>query len=214
MIQNIITKLQTIQGYMEQYIKDGELQLTDALSLYDTYHSIAKPSILQSYIAKEAETEGKNRKADLIAELTTLADTARQILAFYDANEESLLAFNPQPKIDAHIKTFYDAFDEAQKVSVSLWKDYNDMEHRLSSMVIYSDEYNALDAECEALKAKHDAASAHAQSLHDAWTNERKKMAGLYYFDFTFIEIIASRYLKTAARIISSMESQRKEDGV
>ena len=89
--------------------------------------------------------------------------------------------------------------------ATALWQEYTAMSNRLDMMDMQSEEYKTLNADCDANKAEYDKAHAEVELLHAKYDAERRRIAKLYYFDITIVELLISKIRQIAEAIIKDI---------
>lgn len=84
------------------------------------------------------------------------------------------------------------------------------MSNRLDFLPLDSEEYNSLDAECDAAKAEYDKAHARVNLLYNEWQQERDRYFCVYCFKPMFLDVLVER-LKGIAESIMADISRMKE---
>ena len=109
-----------------------------------------------------------------------------------------------------------DAWKEAEREAQKEWQKYIPLYNRLEMWPCshgYDDEEgrNALDIECEAVKAKYDMLHEEVGRLYTIWRQEVANVSGLMYFDISLLQTISFRIKRIAIVIISNIDNLKKK---
>lgn len=111
---------------------------------------------------------------------------------------------------EEHLRPFEHRYEEAKATATILWQNYSAMSNRLDFLPLDSEEYNSLDAECDAAKAEYDKAHARVNLLYNEWQQERDRYFCVYCFKPMFLDVLVER-LKGIAESIMADISRMKE---
>ncbi len=111
---------------------------------------------------------------------------------------------------EANLKPFELRYREAKDVATGLWREYSAMGNRLDFLPIDSEEYKALNIECDTAKERYDDAHARANLLYNEWRQERDRTFCVYCFKPVFLSVLVER-LKGISESIAGDIRRMKE---
>ena len=113
---------------------------------------------------------------------------------------------------DKQTSLFYDRFQKAADELNPYWKRYCELNNRLDYLPLESEEYKAVEKECEAAKSEHDERQKEVKKLYADYQKEQKKAADLYALKIPYLIAVVSKINLIAGSIITDLELFEKEE--
>ncbi|MCH5236064.1 MAG: hypothetical protein J1E16_12290 [Muribaculaceae bacterium] len=113
---------------------------------------------------------------------------------------------------DKQTSLFYDRFQKAADELNPYWKRYCELNNRLDYLPLESEEYKAVEKECEAAKSEHDERQKEVKKLYADYQKEQKKAADLYSLKIPYLIAVVSKINLIAGSIITDLELFEKEE--
>ena len=198
-ISNISQRLQEVNTLLATCRQDS-ITFEQALQLslfYKDFNEI-------NQIVKEAAAMFQDDARRLMDISSSLLSEAERFL-FIDVTELQYVDF--ESLFETNLKPFELRYEEAKDVATGLWREYSALSNWLDFLPLVSDEYKALDVECDTAKTKYDEAHARVNLLY----NELHRTFCVYCFKPIFLSVLVER-LKDISGSINSDIRQMKED--
>ena len=203
-IQNILHRLQEVNDTLTASCGQKELSFDEALCISLFYRDCKDTNVL----VEEAESLAGQDAARLYALAHSLLSEAERYLSL---DKSAMSNTDYETLFENHLKPFEERFNEAKAVAARLWREYSKKSNRLDYLPMDSDEYRALDAECDKAKEEYGHAHATADLLYKEWTRERGRNFCVWCFNPVFMDVLASRLKGIAGSIVNDLE-RIKED--
>ena len=113
---------------------------------------------------------------------------------------------------DKQTSLFYDRFQKAADELNPYWKRNCELNNRLDYLPLESEEYKAVEKECEAAKSEHDERQKEVKKLYADYQKEQKKAADLYALKIPYLIAVVSKINLIAGSIITDLELFEKEE--
>ena len=195
LIEEIAGRLQEVNSILASKHDAKEVSFYDASVLACFYHDYKNTNS----VIDAAEYLAHHDKDALLAQATNLAQRLREF---------SALDLTMWQRVDfAAIEQAYDPVHErrwkdAKDKATELWKKYQADSNRLDMMPLDSQEYEQLDAQCEANKQAYETARKQANELYDLYKQEQELRAHVHYFEMQFLELWVAKMSQIAEAII------------
>ena len=196
-----ISTLHTISSLLTKFAQEGDLCFTDKLQLATLCDELRDTNA----IIECAEQEAKMDIRQLGNDAKVMKAEAESISRTIAANKQLFVNIDCKEACDSYLHPFESAYNEAMQKATTLWQEYAAMNNRLDMTDMQSEEYKTLDADCDAKKAEYDKTHAEVETLHAKYDAERRRIAKLYYFDITIIELLITKIRQIAEAIIKDI---------
>ena len=196
-----ISTLHTVSSLLTKFAQEGDLCFADKLQLATLCDELRDTNAIIEYAEQEAKGDIKQLQIDartLKAEVESIANTIA-------ANKQLFVNIDCKAECDAYLHPFESAYNEAMQKATALWQEYTAISNRLDMTDMQSEDFNPLDADCDAKKAEYDKAHAEVETLHAKYDAERRCIAKLYYFDIAVTELLISKIRQIAEAIIKDI---------
>ena len=200
-LNRTISTLHTVSSLLTKFAQEGELCFADKLQLATLCDELRDTN----NIIECAEQEVKVDIKQLAKEANDIKEEAESIANTIAANKQLFVNINCKAECDAYLHPFEAAYNKAIQKATALWQEYTAMSNRLDMTDMQSEEYNTLDADCDAKKAEYDKAHAEVETLHAKYDAERRRISKLYYFDITVTELLITKIRQIAEAIIKDI---------
>ena len=200
-LNQTISNLHTISSLLNKFAQEGDLCFADKLQLALLCDELRDTNNIIEYAEQEAKVDIKQ----LSKEANDIKEEAESIAQTIATNKQLFAIIDCKAECDAHLHPFEAAYNEAMQKATALWLEYTAMSNRLDMTDMQSEEYKTLDAYCDAKKAEYDKAHAEVETLHDKYDAECRRIAKLYYFDITIVELLISKIRQIAEAIIKDI---------
>lgn len=207
-LQPVTDDVRSLMDIFQQLDTNGSLPFEDELKLFNLFTSLKNTNS----IIRVAQMTVKIDADKLYSDAQVLSETSSAATDAYFNVSGKLLAINFMADCKAYLKPFDDELSEQRKIATELWQEYTSRSNRLDYMDMDSDEFKALDAECDAAKAKYDEFHAKLSKLNDAFDKKRREIGVISFFDPSLISVVLIRIKQIADSIISDIEQGRKEE--
>ena len=202
--------MQTINTSMAKFINGSLLTFDEAWTFLVSYRSyIDTPSLVNN--AEELAHQDIDCLYSSAQELLTASDTTIRI---FEESEEKLSQIDFKTICSLHLKPFDKAWRSVSEKANKLWRESAAISNRLDYMDYSDPKFQALDKECDALRANYNTKKKEYEELYAAYKAELERIAGLNYFDIALINIIAIRLHCMAENIIHDIDRIKREGGV
>ena len=200
-LNQTISNLHTISSLLNKFAQEGDLCFADKLQLALLCDELRDTN----NIIECAEQEAKVDIKQLSKEANDIKEEAESIAQTIATNKQLFASIDCKAECIAYLNPFMSAYNEAMQRATALWQEYSAMSNRLDMTDMQTDEYKTLDAYCDAKKAEYDKAHAEVELLHAKYDAERRRIAKLYYFDITIVELLISKIRQIAEAIIKDI---------
>ena len=188
MIEVLAEQMQDVNKIIETRTKVGDVSFKDALVLvrfYDEYKNTNE-------FIDEAEQCAHDNVGALLVCVTKLQGLIRRFLSF-DMSVWNRVNFASLEQ--RHLKAYQDKWNRAKEKSTKLWKEYQSLSNRLDMMDFNSEEYRALDVECERTKEGYKMANEKTEECYAILKMEEKDCAHVHYFEMQFLLLWAAKMI-------------------
>ena len=200
-LNRTISTLHTVSSLLTKFAQEGDLCFADKLQLAQLCDELRDTNAVIECAEQEAKTNIRQLQEDANAMEAESESISRTI----SANKQQFAIIDCKAECDAHLHPFEAAYNEAMQKATALWLEYTAMSNRLDMTDMQSEKYKTLDAYCDAKKAEYDKAHAEVETLHDKYDAECRRIAKLYYFDITIVELLISKIRQIAEAIIKDI---------
>ena len=200
-LNRTISALHTISSLLTQFAQEGDLCFADKLQLAQLCDELRDTNA----IIECAEQEAKTNIHQLQEDAKAMKEEAESIAQAIADNKQQIANIDCKAECDAYLHPFESAYNDAMQRATALWQEYTAISNRLDMMDMQSEEYKTLNAYCDAKKAEYDKAHAEVESFHAKYDAERRRIAKLYYFDITIVELLISKIRQIAEAIIKDI---------
>ncbi len=202
-IADISSCLQSVNNVLSSCV-GGRLTFDDALILSEFYRDYSNTNSL----IETAEKEAVKNADKLLSDTVSLLSEIEKFSAVRVANIQSV---DFERLFEQHIKPFEERYEAAKTASTKLWQEYSAMSNRLDFLSLDSDEYKALNAECDVKKAEYEAARMKTESAHNEWRTEQQRCFCVYTFKPLHLEVLVARLKGISESIISDIKRMKEE---
>ncbi len=197
-IADITSSLQSVNSILPSCV-DNTLSFDAALTLGAFYRDYSDTN---SVIAAAEKTVAENADR-LLADTVSLLS---EIEKFSEVGIAGIQSVDFEQLFEQHVKPFEERYEAAKAVSTKLWQEYSAISNRLDFLPLDSDEYKALNSECDAKKSEYDAAHAHTNRLYDEWRAEQQRCFCVYTFRPLHLEVLVNRLKGISESIIADIK--------
>lgn len=201
-IQQIIQRLSEVNTLLTTCRQD-DFSFAQALTSSLFYRDFSDTNSLVGGATRLAK-ENPGQLSELSSSLISEADR------YLSLDRSALQTVDFKAVFEEHLRPFEHRYEEAKATATILWQNYSAMSNRLDFLPLDSEEYNSLDAECDAAKAEYDKAHARVNLLYNEWQQERDRYFCVYCFKPMFLDVLVER-LKGIAESIMADISRMKE---
>ena len=202
-ISNISQRLQEVNTLLATCTQDS-ITFEQALQLSLFYKDFNETN----QIVKEAAAMFQDDAEQLDEISFSLFSEAEKFLSL---DISGLQSVNFECIFKEHLKPFEAKYDEVRDIATGLWRDYSAISNRLDFFPLDSDEYKALDVECDVAKTKYDEAHTRVNLLYNEWQQERERTFCVYCFKPMFLSVLVERLKGISGSSISDIR-RMKED--
>ncbi len=202
-IANITSCLQSVNSILSSCV-DGQMTFDAALTLGAFYRDCSDTNS----IVEAAEREVVEDADKLLSDIVSLLSEIEKFSAVGIANIQSV---DIELLFEQHVKPFEERYEAAKAVSTKLWKEYSAISNRLDFLPLDSDEYKALNAECDAKKAEYEAAHIKTETAHNEWRAEQQRCFCVYTFKPLHLDVLIARLKGISESIISDIKRIKEE---
>ena len=196
--------LQNINASMAKFINGNLLTFDEAWEFLVAYRSyIDTPSLVNN--AEELAHQNIDCLYSSAQELLLASATTMQI---FEDSEERLSQIDFKTICNQHLQPFDKAWRSVSDEANKLWRESSAISNRLDYMDYSDHKFQALDKECDALRANYNTKKKEYEELYAAYKAE------LNYFDIALINIIAIRLHCMAENIIRDIDRIKKGGSV
>ena len=200
-LNRTISTLHTVSSLFTKFAQEGDLCFADKLQLALLCDELRDTNNIIEFAEQEAKVDIKQ----LAREANDIKEDAENIAQTIATNKQLFANIDCKEACDAYLHTFDSAYNEAMQRATALWLEYSAMSNRLDMTDMQSEEYNTLDADCDAKKAEYDKAHAEVETLHAKYDAERRRISKLYYFDIAVTELLITKIRQIAEAIIKDI---------
>lgn len=186
MIERLIDRLEKVIRTITSRTEAEEVTFDDAYVLALFYFDFQHTN---SFI-DEVEQRAHHDVSALLVGVTQLQSLINQFLSL---NVSMWRSVDYQVLAKAHEKIFQEPSDAAEKKANQLWRKIQSESNRLDYMDERDEEYCVLRSQCDQTEMDYKAASAENDRLYAILRQEKDKCAHVYYFDFQFLELWATK---------------------
>ena len=202
--------LQNINASMAKFINGNLLTFDEAWEFLVSYRSyIDTPSLVNN--AEELAHQNIDCLYSSAQELLLASATTMQI---FEDSEERLSQIDFKTICNQHLQPFDKAWRSVSDEANKLWRESSAISNRLDYMDYSDPKFQALDKECDALRANYNTKKKKYEGLYAAYKAELERIAGLNYFDMALINIMAIRLHCMAENIIRDIDRIKKGGSV
>ncbi len=202
-IAQITTRLQSVNNVLLS-CADGRLSFDDALTLATFYRDYSDTNSIIEAAKKEAVEDADKLLSDTVSLLS-------EIKKFSAVGITGIKSVDFEQLFEQHVKPFEERYEAAKTVSTKLWQEYSAMSNRLDFLPLDSDEYKALNTECDTMKAEYDTAHVQTNQFHDMWRAEQQRCFCVYTFKPMHLEVLVARLKGISESIISDLKRIKEE---
>ena len=200
-LNRTISALHIVSSLLTKFAQEGDLCVADKLQLATLCDELRDTNT----IIENAEQEAKVDIKQLAKEANDIKEEAESISRTISANKQQIANIDCKAECDSYLHPFEAAYNKAIQKATALWQEYTAMSNRLDMTDMQSEEYKTLNADCDAKKAEYDKTHAEVETLHAKYDAERRRIAKLYYFDITIIELLITKIRQIAEAIIKDI---------
>lgn len=202
-INDISLRLHKLNAALAEACRQKRLAFDGALRFALFYRDCKDTNIMVA----EAETlAASDADALFQSSLSLLSETE----TYLSTDKEVLRNTDFEALFNEHTAPFKKRHEEAKDSATELWRKYSSMAGRLDFLPLDSEEYKALDKECDNAKAEYDKAHSLSAQLYDEWREEEKRCFCVYCFNPMFMDVLVMR-IKTIAESIAGDIKRMKE---
>ncbi len=202
-IADITTRLQSVNSILRSCADSG-LPFDDALTLAVFYRDCSDTNS----IIEAAEKEAVKNADKLLSDTVSLLSEIEKFSAVRVADIQSV---DFEHLFEQHVKPFEERYEAAKAVSTKLWQEHSAISNRLDFLPLDSDEYKALNTECDTMKAEYDTAHVQTNQFHDMWRAEQQRCFCVYTFKPMHLEVLVARLKGISESIISDLKRIKEE---
>lgn len=205
-------RLQEAHGLIVKFVETQSLSFEEKKRLLEIYRSVKDTNAIIEYAEKAAHENIEQ----LYFDAHNLQQASQGIIDAFKLSSSIIETFDTKEYCEKYLKQFEDAWKEAEREAQKEWQKYIPLYNRLEMWPCshgYDDEEgrNALDIECEAVKAKYDMLHEEVGRLYTIWRQEVANVSGLMYFDISLLQTISFRIKRIAIVIISNIDNLKKK---
>ena len=153
-------------------------------------------------MAKEKPGQLSELSSSLISESDRYLSLDRSVLQTVDF----------KAVFEEHLRPFEHRYEEAKETATKLWQNYSAMSNRQDFLPLESEEYKALDTECDTAKAEYDKSHARVNLLYNEWQQERDRYFCVYCFKPMFLDVLVERLKGIAESIIADINRMKEDE--
>ncbi len=198
-IADITTRLQSVNNILSSCV-NGQMTFDEAMVLSSFYRDYGETNSLIEAAEKEAEEDADKLLSDTISLLSEIEKFSAVGVAGIQ-----------QVDFEQHVKPFEERYEAAKAISTKLWQEYFAMSNRLDFLSLDSDEYKALNDECDAKKAEYDTAHSQTNQLYNDWRAEQQRCFCVYTFKPLHLDVLVARLKGISESIISDLKRMKEE---
>lgn len=202
-IKDITTYLHHINTLISKVEGKESLDYSDVRSIYDYFIAIKNTN----EIIDLAEKEVKISSVSLYKEAKLILIETESFSTITDNVATKLSSTYIQPLCDKHIEQFGKEYESEKEKATALWNEYTPLSNRLDYMDFNDPEYKQTEYRCNSAKSLYDVSRARVNLLYKSLDEEKRKIAGLYYFEYSFMELVVLRIGTIANSIIADIDN-------
>lgn len=199
--------LQTINASMAKFINGSSLSFDETWEFLVSYR-LYKDTLSIVNNAEELVHQNIDCLYNSAQELLTASD---ETIRIFEESEEKLTQIDFKAICNQHMQPFDKAWRSVSDEANKLWRESSAISNRLDYMDYSDPKFQALDKECDALRANYYAKKKKYEGLYAAYKAELERIAGLNFFDIALISILATKLHYIAKDIIRDINRIRKE---
>ena len=205
-IKDITAYLHHIKSLLSKVENSDSLEYSDVKSIYNYFVNIKNTNEIIDLAEKEARTSCVDlyKEAQRILVETEAFGTITNDVAI------KLSSTYIQPLCDKHIEQFSKEYESEKEKATALWNEYTPLSNRLDYMDFNAPEYKQTENRCNSVKALYDVSHARVNLLYKSLDEEKRRIAGLYYFEYSFLELVVLRISTIANSIIADIDNLKK----
>ena len=189
MLKDIIKELTRINSIIRNYLENKTIEFQDAWTAMEFFNKNKDTEFLINGILSRISTDSKYLKVDL----ESLDKETAEIVSYYRQDRKLFEDLDMADVCDKHLIPYNQAFNEANAISVSAYKEYKEIDQRLDFPIGYSEEEIQEMWKEHALKKEYsNKCSKHTQEAANNRDNERRRIAPLAGFKIGALVMLVS----------------------